>query len=65
MNHNPTPMETTAEYLEIVGYKVVGIMRMVSLDLNAAMKERVEEILSHFPEGERRPVRVCSSWYYH
>jgi hypothetical protein len=24
MGHNPTPMETTAEYLEIVGYKVVA-----------------------------------------
>ena len=24
MDHNSTPMETTAEYLEIVGYKVVA-----------------------------------------
>lgn len=32
--------------------------------LNAAIKDRVQEILSHFPESERRPVRVCSSWYY-
>ncbi len=24
MAHNPTPMETTAEYLEILGYKAVA-----------------------------------------
>ncbi len=25
MAHNPTPMETTAEYLEILGYKAVAL----------------------------------------
>lgn len=32
--------------------------------VNIAMKERVEQILGHFPGSECRPVRVRSSWYY-
>lgn len=51
-----------AEFL-VYGMCPWSIIQEIAV-VNTATQERVEEILSHFPESERRPVRVRSSWYY-